>query len=179
MTYKTMKKILFVMAMIMMATTAIMAQDAPIQTTEGGNNATLLQPAGDYIYYGNQVMNKKECVKFLATRDQASYETFKSGYQCYNAGWWTLGAGLGVDLVGSILLAFIPEENGDAMFYSGLTCIGLGAVAIISSIPTIFIGYARLNKGINMFNKSQAASVPQAYWTIQGSKDGIGLALHF
>ena len=49
-----------------MATTAIMAQDAPIQTTEGGNNATLLQPAGDYIYYGNQVMNKKECVKFLA-----------------------------------------------------------------------------------------------------------------
>ena len=43
MTYKTMKKILFVMAMIMMATTAIMAQDAPIQTTEGGNNATLLQ----------------------------------------------------------------------------------------------------------------------------------------
>jgi hypothetical protein len=174
-----MKKILLVMAMIMMATTAIMAQDAPIQTTEGGNNATLLQPAGDYIYYGNQVMNKKECVKFLATRDQASYETFKSGYQCYNAGWWTLGAGLGVDLVGSILLAFIPEENGDAMFYSGLTCIGLGAVAIISSIPTIFIGYARLNKGINMFNKSQAASVPQAYWTIQGSQDGIGLALHF
>ena len=174
-----MKKIIFLMAMIVMATTAIMAQDAPIQTTEGGNNATLLQPAGDYIYFGNQVMTKKECVKFLATRNQASYETFKSGYQCYNAGWWTLGAGLGVDLVGSILLAFIPEENGDAMFYSGLTCISLGAVAIIASIPTIFIGYARLNKGINMFNKSQAASVPQAYWTIQGSQDGLGVALHF
>ena len=174
-----MKKILFVMAMIMMATTAIMAQDAPIQTTEGGNNATLLQPAGDYIYYGNQVMNKKECVKFLATRDQASYETFKSGYQCYNAGWWTLGAGLGVDLVGSILLAFIPEENGDAMFYSGITCLGLGAAAILASIPTIFVGYSRLNKGINMFNKSQATSIPQAYWTIQGSQDGLGVALHF
>ena len=73
-----MKKILFVMAMIMMTTTVIMAQDAPVQTTEGGNNATLLQPAGDYLYYGNQVMTKKECVEFLSTRDQASYETFKA-----------------------------------------------------------------------------------------------------
>ncbi|MBQ8721130.1 MAG: hypothetical protein IJY67_03155 [Paludibacteraceae bacterium] len=174
-----MKKILFVMAMIMMATTAIMAQDAPAQTTEGGNNATLLQPAGDYIYYGNQVMNKKECVKFLATRNQEAYKTFKSGYQCYNAGWWTLGAGLGIDLAGSILLAFSPEKNSPTMLYSGITCIGLGAAAIIASIPTIFIGYVRLNKGINMFNKSQAAAVPQAYWTIQGSQDGLGLALHF
>lgn len=167
------------MAMIMMATTAIMAQDAPAQTTEGGNNATLLQPAGDYIYYGNQVMNKKECVKFLATRNQEAYKTFKSGYQCYNAGWWTLGAGLGIDLAGSILLAFSPEKNSPAMLYSGITCIGLGAAAIIASIPTIFIGYVRLKKGINMFNKSQAAAVPQAYWTIQGSQDGLGLALHF
>lgn len=174
-----MKKILFVIAMIMMATTAIMAQDAPVQIAEGGNNATLLQAAGDYLYYGNQVMTKKECIEFLSTRDQASYKTFKSGYQCYNAGWWTLGAGLGVDLVGSILLAFSPEKNSPAMLYSGITCIGLGAAAIIASIPTIFIGYVRLNKGINMFNKSQAAAVPQAYWTIQGSQDGLGLALHF
>jgi hypothetical protein len=65
------------------------------------------------------------------------------------------------------------------MFYSGCACIGLGATAIIASIPTIFVGYSRLNKGINMFNKSQAANVPQAYWTIQGSRDGLGVALHF
>ena len=174
-----MKKILFVMAMIMMVTTTIMAQETTVQISTGSNNATLLQPAGDYLYYGNQIMTKKECVEFLSTRDLASYETFKSGYQCYNAGWWTLGAGLGIDLAGSILLAFSPEKNSPAMLYSGITCIGLGAVAIIASIPTIFIGYARLNKGINMFNKSQAANIPQAYWTIQASQDGLGLALHF
>jgi hypothetical protein len=175
-----MKKILFVMMMLMMATMAVIAQDSPTQSTEGGNNATLLQASGDYLYFGNQVMTKKECVQFLATRDQASYEKFKSGYQCYNAGWWLLGGGLGLDLVGSVLLALIPADgNGDAMFYSGCACIGLGATAIIASIPTIFVGYSRLNKGINMFNKSQAASVPQAYWTIQGSRDGIGVALHF
>lgn len=174
-----MKKFLFVMMMLMMSATAVIAQDTPAQSTEGGNNATLLQAAGDYLYFGNQIMTKKECVEFLSTRDQNSYETFKSGYQCYNAGWWTLGAGLGIDLVGSILLAFSPEKNSPAMLYSGIACIGLGATAIIASIPTIFIGYARLNKGINMFNKTQATSNPQAYWTIQGGQDGIGLALHF
>jgi hypothetical protein len=60
-----------------------------------------------------------------------------------------------------------------------MTCLGLGAAAILASIPTIFIGYARLNDGVDMFNHAQAASTSQAYWTIQGSQNGIGLALHF
>ena len=37
---------------------------------------------------------------------------------------------------------------------------------------------ARLIKAIDMFNISQV-SAPQAYWTIQGGQNGIGLALHF
>ncbi|MBR5238649.1 MAG: hypothetical protein IKV26_08140 [Paludibacteraceae bacterium] len=172
-----MKKILFLMMMLMMATTAIKAQETT--TIEGSNNATLLQVAGNYLYYGDQVMTKKECVNFLATRDQAAYKTFKSGLQCYNAGWGLVGAGLGIDLLGSILIAYAPVKDSSAMLYSGVTCIGLGAAAILASIPTIFIGYARLNNGIDMFNMNQAKSIPQAYWTLQGSQDGIGLALHF
>ena len=172
-----MKKILSLMIMLLIVTSAISAQET--STTDRSNNATLLQVAGDYLYYGDQVMTKKECIKFLETRNQEAYKTFKSGYQCYNAGWWTLGAGLSIDLVGSILIAFTPQEDSPAMLYSGATCLVLGASAILASIPTIFVGYARLNKGINMFNKTQAAAVPQAYWTIQGNQDGIGLALHF
>ena len=165
-----MKKILFLMMLLVVATTAITAQN---------NNATLLQPAGRYIYYGDQAFNLKECVDFLSTRHQPAYETFQSGYKCYQAGWGLLGAGLGLDLIGSLVIAFGPEEGNDAMFYSGITCLGVGAAAILASIPTIFIGYARLNDGIDTFNMSQAASTPQAYWTIQGSQNGIGLALHF
>ena len=172
-----MKKIVFLMMLALMASTTIKAQS---------NNATLLQPAGSYIYYGDQAFNLKQCVDFLATSNhQPAYETFQSGYKCYQAGWGLLGAGLGVDLIGSIIIAFAPkagetsQKNSDAMFYSGMTCLGLGAAAVLASVPTIFIGYARLNDGIDMFNHAQTGATPQAYWTIQGSQNGIGLALHF
>ena len=165
-----MKKILFVMVLALMATTAIKAQN---------NNATLLQPAGSYIYYGDQALNLKQCVDFLSTRHQPAYETFQSGYKCYQAGWGLFGAGLGMDLVGSLIFAFAPEEGNAAMLYSGIACLGIGAAAVLASVPTIFIGYARLNDGIDMYNMSQVGAAPQAYWTIQGSENGVGIALHF
>ena len=159
------------MMLVAMATTAIKAQN---------NNATLLQPAGSYIYYGDQAFNLKQCVDFLATSNQQpAYETFRSGYKCYQAGWGLFGAGLGMDLIGSLIIAFGPEEGNSAMLYSGITCLGVGAAAILASIPTIFIGYARLNDGIDKFNMAQTGATPQAYWTIQGNQNGIGLALHF
>ena len=165
-----MKKIFFLTIVFMIATMAIKAQS---------NNATLLQPAGSYIYYGDQVMNKKQCVEFLSTRDQAAYKTFQSGYKCTQTAWGLFGAGVGVDVVGTVLMTFGLEGKNDAMFFTGASCVIAGGLAVIASIPTIFIGYSRLNKGIDMFNMSQAASTTQAYWTIQGSQDGLGLALHF
>ena len=68
-----MKRIFFFLMVFMMASTAIKAQN---------NNATLLQPAGSYIYYGDQAFNLKQCVDFLSTRHQPAYETFQSGYKC-------------------------------------------------------------------------------------------------
>ena len=164
-----MKRIYFLIVFVV-AAVAIHAQN---------NNATLLQPAGSYLYYGDQVMNKKECMEFLSTRHQPAYETFKSGYKCTQAAWGLFGAGVGVDVVGTVLMTFGLEGKNDAMFFSGASCVIAGGLAVIASIPTIFIGYARLNKGIDMFNMSQVGAAPRAYWTIQGSQNGIGLALHF
>lgn len=172
-----MKKIVFLLMMLVVASTAITAQD--LQTVVAGGNVTLLQPAGSYLYYGDQVMNKKQCVDFLQTRHQAAYKAFESGYKCYQAGWALAGAGLGLDLAGSLLVAFAPVKENKAMLYSGDAMIIAGAAAILAAIPTVFVGYARMNKGIDTFNMAQAASAPQAYWTIQGSENGIGLALHF
>lgn len=171
-----MKKSIFVILLLAMATTAITAQE--LYTTVPVGNATLLQPAGKYLYYGNQVMNKKQCVDFLATRHQAAYETFHSGYKCYVAGWVLASAGLTLDLAGSILLA-CASEDGQVMRDSGDALIITGCAAILAAVPTVFIGYSRLNKGIDTFNMSQASAAPQAYWTIQGSENGHGLALHF
>jgi hypothetical protein len=170
-----MKKIVFVMTMLVMAATALTAQEV---ATLGGNNATLLQPAGSYIFYGDQVMNKKECAEFLSTHNQPAYEKFQSGLKCTQAGWWTLGAGLAVDLAGSLLVAFVPEGGNDAMSWAGISCIVAGGLAVIASIPTIYIGYVRMNRGIDTFNAAQV-STARAYWSIQGSRNGIGLALNF
>ena len=172
-----MKKILFLMMMVVIATTTMKAQlnYATVNVT----NATLLQPAGSYIFYGDQMMNKKECVEFLSTRHQPAYEKFQSGMKCTKAGWWTLGAGLAVDLAGSLLVAYGPIKDNDAMFWSGASFIIAGGLAVLASIPTIYIGYGRMNQAIDMFNMSQVGAAPRAYWTIQGSQNGIGLALHF
>ena len=173
-----MKKIVFLIAMLVMATSAIKAQ---VVTPVGGNNATLLQPAGSYIFYGDQVMDKKQCAEFLSTHNQPAYERFQSGLKCTKAGWWTLGAGLAVDLAGSLLVAFAPKdenEGNDAMFWSGASCIVAGGLAIIASIPTIYVGYDRMDQAIDMFNVAQATA-PRAYWSVQGSENGVGLALHF
>ena len=116
-----MKKILFAIMMLVMATTAITAQE--MSTSINGGNAMLLQPAGSYLYYGDQVMNKKQCAEFLSTRHQPAYETFQSGLKCTTTGWALMGAGLGLDLAGSLMLAFVPEEGNDALFYSGSACI--------------------------------------------------------
>ena len=169
-----MKKILFLMTMLMIATTAVKAQTLAPRS----GNAILLQPAGSYIYYGNQVMNKKECAEFLAVSNPEAYKQFQSGLKCTRAGWWTVGTGLAVDLIGSILVAFAPENNSDAMFWSGASCIVAGGLAILASIPTIYIGYVRMNRGIDTFNAAQV-STARAYWSIQGSRNGIGLALNF
>ena len=170
-----MKKIVFLIAIFVMAASAIKAQ---VVTPAGGNNATLLQPAGSYIFYGDQVMNKKQCAEFLSTHNQLAYERFQSGLKCTKAGWWTLGAGLAVDLAGSLLVAYGPIKDNDVMFWSGASFIIAGGLAVLASIPTIYIGYGRMNQAIDMFNMSQV-SAPQAYWTIQGGQNGIGLALHF
>ena len=170
-----MKKIVFLMMMVVMVTTTITAQEV---STAYSGNATLLQPAGSYIFYGDQVMNKKQCAEFLSTRNQPAYEKFQSGLNCVKGGWWTLGAGLAVDLAGSLLVAFVPEGGNDAMSWAGISCIVAGGLAVIASIPTIYIGYGRMDNAIDMFNVSQATA-PRAYWTVQGSENGVGLALHF
>ena len=170
-----MKKIVIVLMMLVMATSAIKAQ---VVAPTGGNNATLLQPAGSYIFYGDQVMNKKQCADFLSTYHQPAYEKFQSGLNCVEAGWWTLGAGLAVDLAGSLLVAYAPSNNNDAMFWTGAGFIIAGGLAVIASIPTIYIGYDRMEEAIDIFNVSQATA-PRASLSVQGSENGIGLALHF
>jgi hypothetical protein len=64
------------------------------------------------------------------------------------------------------------------MFYSGASCVIAGSLAVIAALPTVYIGYKRMDDAIDMYNVS-AATGQKAYWSIQGSQNGVGLALHF
>ena len=165
---------LFLCAMLVMAAAATQAQTVIINS----NNATLLQPVGSYIFYGDQVMNKQQCAEFLSTRHQPAYKKFQSGLKCVKGGWWTFGAGLLADAVGGVLWYYGDTSKNDAMAWSGLGFICAGGLAVIAAIPTIYIGYEKMDNAVDMFNVAEATA-PQAYWTIQGSQNGIGVALNF
>lgn len=176
-----MKKIL--LSFIVLAMTAVMVQAQDVQNTSN-QYAPLIEPAGSYYFYGNQAMNKKQYGEFLSTRCEPAYKKFQSGYKCYQAGWGLFGAGLAVDLAGSIVWALAPESTPDGKVstftIAGGTLVIAGSCAILASLPTIYIGYIRMDESADIYNVSQrTASSTPAYWTVQGSENGIGVALNF
>lgn len=175
-----MKKI--ILSILFVAFSATMAQAQVVQTT-AAQHAPLVEQAGNYFFCGDQVMNKKQYGEFLSTRCQPAYEKFQSGYKCYKAGWATLGAGLAVDLVGSIVWAFTPESTTgevSGQMIAGASLVIAGSCAVLAALPTIYVGYIRMYESVDIYNVStRTASSTPAYWTIQGSENGIGIALNF
>lgn len=174
-----MKKIL--LSIIILALSAVMVQAQGVQA-HASATSPLVEQAGSYFFCGDLVMDHGEFRDFLSTRNQPAYEKFNSGYKCYLAGWSLLGVGLAVDLAGSIVWAFQPEDKGEkasASTIAGATLVIAGSCAILAALPTIYIGYVRMYDSVDMYNVAQRTSATQAYWTIQGSENGIGLALNF
>lgn len=175
-----MKKI--VLSILLVTMTAIMAQAQDVQKNTS-TTSPLLEQAGSFYFCGTMAMNKRELGDFLSTRCQPAYEKFQSGYKCYQAGWGLFGAGLAVDLVGSILWAFVPENTTGEMsgqMIAGASLIIAGGCAVIASLPTLLVGYARMEESVDIYNVStRTASSTPAYWTVQGSENGIGVALNF
>lgn len=172
-----MKKI--ILSILLVAISASMAQAQVVQKP-----AAHVEEVGSYYFFGENVMNRKQYMNFLSTRCQPAYEKFQNGYKLYQAGWGLFGAGLALDLAGSIVWAFAPETTSDGktspFTIAGGTLVIAGACAVLASLPTVFIGYARMEESVDIYNVSQrTASATPAYWTIQGSQNGIGIAYNF
>ena len=63
---------------------------------------------------------------------------------------------------------------------------GIGAAAVVSSIPVICVGHAKRKKVINSLNKdsyiannNSETTQPAVNLSVQASQNGIGLALNF
>lgn len=177
-----MKKLMLVVCVVLFGFSSMYAQEAQLVKSA---SSLLVEEAGSFYFYGNQVMNKREYMDFLSTRCTPAYQKFQSGYKLYQAGWGLFGAGLGVDLIGSLLVALAPNANkdgssNDAMFYSGIACLGLGAASLVASIPTAFIGYARMDESVDIYNVSQrTAAASRPYWSVQAGNNAVGIAYNF
>lgn len=175
-----MKKILFVLVMLVSAAVG-MAQESPAI----GNNekVMLIERIGNTYYYNNQAMNKKECVEFLADNSIPIYKEFHRGYTLSKKGWWLLGAGLGLEVTGSVLSIaafFAPSEAAMAtMLGLGITSIIVGTGCEIACIPVLAIGYSRMHDSVDYYTIQQRSKQRTLDLSINASQNGIGLALKF
>ena len=175
-----MKKILFVLVMLVSAAVG-MAQESP--AIGNNENVMLIERIGDTYYYNNQAMNKKDCVEFLADNSIPIYKEFHRGYTLSKKGWWLLGAGLGLEVTGSVLSIaafFAPSEAAMAtMLGLGITSIIVGTGCEIACIPVLAIGYSRMHDSVDHYTIQQRSKQRTLDLSINASQNGIGLALKF
>lgn len=120
-----------------------------------------------YIYDGRtmqgRVFNNSSYSKLLETKCEPAYEKFQTGVIVAACGWGFFIGGVTVDIAFS--------------WWAPYT--GYGAlVAEVASIPLLITGYCQMHKSAEIFNM-QCANNTTYSWSINSSKDGIGLAFNF
>lgn len=120
-----------------------------------------------YIYDGQtmqgRVFNSSAYSKFLEANCQSAYDKFNTGTIVAACGWGFFIGGVTVDVAFSW---WVPSTG-----YAAL-------VAEVASIPLLITGYCQMHKSAEIFNM-QCANNTAYSWSINSSKDGIGLAFNF
>lgn len=148
-----------------------------------------LTRSGNTYFLGNQVMDKKAYIRFLETNCPAAWQKANSGYKTATAGWCLLGIGAGLEIGGVIGIIATTGSIINGTIVDGTTAVNstlglatlyyVGAVSIVASIPTIAVGYAKMHNSVDVYNVACATAQVRPYWSIQTSKNGIGLAYNF
>ena len=118
---------------------------------------------GNTYYYGGNRMKGASYENFLLNNCKEAYDQYKSGHNVAIAGWVLFGVGLGMDVCLSwwVPYAWVPA----------LACE-------IACIPTLSVGYVRMHRSADTYNVS-CAKRNTAYWSINASQNGLGIALNF
>lgn len=148
-----------------------------------------LTRSGNTYFLGNQVMDKKAYIRFLETSCPAAWQKANSGYKTATAGWCLLGIGAGLELGGVIGVIATTGSIINGTTDDGMTAVNstlalaalyyVGTFSIVASIPTIAVGYAKMHNSVDVYNVACTTAQVRPYWSIQTSKNGIGLAYNF
>lgn len=148
-----------------------------------------LTRSGNTYFLGNQVMDKKAYIRFLETNCPAAWQKANSGYKTATSGWCLLGIGAGLELGGVIGVIATTGSIINGTTDDGMTAVNstlalaalyyVGTFSIVASIPTIAVGYAKMHNSVDVYNVACTTAQVRPYWSIQTSKNGIGLAYNF
>lgn len=128
---------------------------------------------GNTYYYAGKAMNENSYSKFLQDNCPNAYDMFHKGDNIATAGWLLFAVGVGCDLGTLINYAIVGGNSAITAF----SVIGLGCE--IACIPTLIVGYNKKHKSADVFNTSCAIKSSQAYWSVNASQYGIGIAYNF
>lgn len=149
------------------------SNNTPLKSPE---NPSLITRMGEKYTYNGTVMKGDEYANFLMNNCHNAYLLYQSGYTIAYVGGVFLGAAIGAELGTLIGAAIVGGFNS----YATTMMYCAGACAIIS-IPLAIIGYTKMHKSADIFNKQCASQVSrqQSYWSINTNSYGIGVAFNF
>lgn len=120
--------------------------------------------SGNSYFLGGVTMRGNTYKEFLNKNCLVAYKEYKKGENMANWGWALLGVGLGLDIGFSWWLPYV--------WVPALACE-------IACIPTLIVGYNKMHKSAEIYNSSCVKQQPQAYWSVNASQNGLGLAFNF
>jgi hypothetical protein len=136
----------------------------------------LISRSGNTYWYDGMAMRGKTYEIFLQNNCTPAYDYYKKGKSIANAGWALLGTAATLNVICNTVLMVDPYilEDEPVMLCMAL----LGYALEIACIPTLIVGYNKRHNSANIYNNS-CASQPQAYFSINASQNGVGLAFNF
>lgn len=154
-------------------------------------NAQVIYRSGDKYFADGQPMNKQMFAAHMQQNAEAQLaQQFRSGLTVANVGWGLFGGGLAMELAGCFMIpasaSHLANEGGQGvapmvgMQLAGAWMIVLGGCVTTASIVCLGVGYARMHNSADVFVATvRDRQRPQAYLSLQTSRNGLGLALNF
>ena len=137
------------------------------------NKEAYLYRLGNMYYYGGAVMRDNQYAQFLQRNCTEAYEQYQNGHSIATAGWCLFGVGLGVQTLVLPWLAIIDQSAVSSLIL-GVTSFA----TLLSSVPTLGVGYHRMHRSAEIFNIADGSNA-QVYWSVNASQNGVGVALNF
>lgn len=152
---------------------AVEEEETAEETKDEAGNRWIIRDGNTY-YYDGMPMKKDVYESFLLEHCPGAYNHYYSGRKLARSGWGLFGGAVGAAAVVGLLQGFIPNNNGVIV-----ACWAIPDLMLVASIPVLCVGYSRMHRSADTFNTMCADKQPQAYWSINASQNGIGLALNF